>query len=71
MTRFILMSVLSFSIFGLPQHQLIEIGSDYYTNGEKIMLQKVKEEKRIFQIWPGNGKRKDDPAKGLKRRIKG
>ena len=46
-------------------HQLIEIGESYYSPAEKLMLEKVQEPKSLYQIWPEDGKRADDPAKGL------
>ena len=49
MTRFIIFSILSLSLFAVNEHQLIEIGSDYYSSGEKIMLDKVKEPKEFIK----------------------
>ncbi len=48
------------------QHQLMEIGPSYYTEAEKIMLEKVEEQKSLYQIWPDDGTRADDPSKELK-----
>ncbi|WDE96295.1 alpha/beta hydrolase [Lentisphaera profundi] len=60
----ILTSLLSITSFA--EHQLNELAVSEYSNAENIMLEKVKEDKKIYQVWPGDGKRINDPAKDLK-----
>jgi dienelactone hydrolase len=71
--KYILSLFLFISSIFAQDHQIIEIGPDYYSPAEKIMLSKVKESKHLYQIWPNDGKRADDPAKDLQEKgvVKG